>query len=152
MPPWTGARGTTVPRSSSRAAATRSSGMPTVLPSTTWTLARTPIPWPRTRPATRGSRPRGSATDGWCAAPGVSGSGSIRVLGVVVVVGVIVWVVAGVGYGSSIAGLYRSGNGPQSRWWLWFQVADTISYHVWVGALAVLAGALALAAVRERRR
>lgn len=64
--------------------------------------------------------------------------GLIRVLGVVVVVGVIVWVVAGVGYGSSIAGLYRSGNGPQSRWWLWFQVADTISYHVWVGALAVL--------------
>jgi hypothetical protein len=24
------------------------------------------------------------------------------------------------------------------RWWLWFQVADTISYHVGVGALAVL--------------
>ena len=64
--------------------------------------------------------------------------GLIRMLGIVVTVGVIVWVVAGVGYGSSIAGLYRSGNGPASRWWLWFQVADTISYHVWVGALAVL--------------
>ncbi len=59
--------------------------------------------------------------------------GLVRVLGIVVVVGVIVWVVAGVGYGSSLAGLYRNGNGPQSRWWLWFQVADTISYHVWSG-------------------
>ncbi len=62
----------------------------------------------------------------------------IRVLGVVVVVGVAVWVVTGVGYGMLLAGLDLAGNGTQSRWWLWVQVAETISYHVWVGALAVL--------------
>ncbi len=64
--------------------------------------------------------------------------GLVRVLGVVVVVGVIVWVVAGVGYGSLIVGVDLTGRGPQSRWWVWFQTADTVSYHVWVGALAVL--------------
>jgi hypothetical protein len=64
--------------------------------------------------------------------------GLIRVLGIVVVVGVIVWVVAGVGYGTLFVGFDLIGNGPQSRWWPWIQAADTIAWHVWVGALAVL--------------
>jgi hypothetical protein len=64
--------------------------------------------------------------------------GLVRVLGIVVVVGVIVWVVAGIGYGTLFVGLDLFGNGPQSRWWAWIQAADTISYHAWVGALAVL--------------
>ena len=64
--------------------------------------------------------------------------GLVRLLGIVVVVGVIVWVVAGIGYGTLFVGLDLFGNGPQSRWWARIQAADTIAYHAWVGALALL--------------
>jgi hypothetical protein len=43
--------------------------------------------------------------------------GLVRVLGIVVVVGVIVWVVAGIGYATLFVGLDLLGNGSQSRWW-----------------------------------
>jgi hypothetical protein len=87
----------------------------------------------------------------------VNGFGLVRILVVLVIVGVSVWVVAGVGYGTVIVSLYRDGGGPQNRWWVWIQVAETISYHVWVGALAVLLllwlrQRVAVSATEPRRR
>jgi predicted anti-sigma-YlaC factor YlaD len=59
------------------------------------------------------------------------------VLTAVAVVAAVVWMVTGTAYGLLIVGFAQS-SFFESQWFQWIQAADSVAYHVMLGALTVL--------------